>query len=370
MKLITIGSDRKVFEEGSAVRQRLLEYGELFEEIHSVVFSKRALGFEKIQIAKNVWVYPTNSFSRWTYIQDAVSVAKRIGGDAMTVVSGQDPFECGLAAFFSARKIGAKFHVQIHTDFLSPYFKKESFLNRLRVWIASFTLPKADGIRVVSRRIIESFNNHDYSLKNAPALVPIFVDAEKIRRTEPTIDLHKKYPQFSSVVLMVSRLSSEKNISFAIALFAKLLVKHPKAGLVIVGSGPQEKILKKQVDTMLLGESVIFEGWQKDVVSYYKTADVVLQTSFYEGYGISLVEAVFAGCPVVSSDAGIAKYLFPDATVSLENPGSFVENIDKCLSDFSYQNALVSYAQEYVSNSTFSSKQAYLAAYKNSFSCR
>ena len=51
------------------------------------------------------------------------------------------------------------------------------------------------------------------------------------------------------------------------------------------------------------------EGWRSDVVSYYKTADVFFQTSLYEGYGLSAVEANVAGCPVVSTDVGVASEL-------------------------------------------------------------
>ena len=38
-----ISTDRKIFEEGSAVRARMIEYGKLFDELHIVVFTKRNL---------------------------------------------------------------------------------------------------------------------------------------------------------------------------------------------------------------------------------------------------------------------------------------------------------------------------------------
>jgi len=43
--------------------------------------------------------------------------------------------------------------LQIHTDIMSPYFARESVLNRARVQIAKFLIPRADAIRVVSPRI-------------------------------------------------------------------------------------------------------------------------------------------------------------------------------------------------------------------------
>ncbi|HUD04018.1 MAG TPA: glycosyltransferase, partial [Candidatus Paceibacterota bacterium] len=38
----------------------------------------------------------------------------------------------------------------------------------------------------------------------------------------------------------------------------------------------------------------------------YKTADIFLSTSLYEGYGMSMAEANVAECPIIATDAGIA----------------------------------------------------------------
>ena len=46
MKVITIGTDRKIFEEGSAVRERMVEYGKLFEKLEVIVFSNRSMNYE------------------------------------------------------------------------------------------------------------------------------------------------------------------------------------------------------------------------------------------------------------------------------------------------------------------------------------
>ena len=78
LKVLMIGSDRKLFEEGSAVVERIKGYGALVEELHIIVFALKSLGFTDKRIAPNVWIYPTNSFSRWLYIYDAASLGKKI----------------------------------------------------------------------------------------------------------------------------------------------------------------------------------------------------------------------------------------------------------------------------------------------------
>ena len=78
IKVLSIGSDRKLFEEGSAVSERIKEYGTLVGELHIVVFALKSLGLKEKQIAPNVWVYPTNSFSKWLYVHDASKLGQKI----------------------------------------------------------------------------------------------------------------------------------------------------------------------------------------------------------------------------------------------------------------------------------------------------
>ena len=108
---------------------------------------------------------------------------------------------------------------------------------------------------------------------------------------------------------MVSRLEKEKNVALGLEAFKLILGKIPEAGLVIVGSGKEEKRLKEQVKNLGIEMSVIFEGWQNqaEIASYYKTCDCFLVTSWYEGYGMTLVEAQAAGAKIVSTDVGVAR---------------------------------------------------------------
>jgi glycosyltransferase involved in cell wall biosynthesis len=196
------------------------------------------------------------------------------------------------------------FEAQLHTDCFSPYFRSESFKNYLRYLSYRFTLRCADRVRVVSPRLKEGLLGWGVSAEKIYVL-PIFVDVEKIKNTPATFDLHQKYPQFEKIILMVSRLSREKNIALALEALAEVLKTRPKVGLIIVGDGPERAKLELQTTDYRLRTNVIFEGWQSDTISYYKTADVFLNTSFYEGYGMSIIEAIYAGAYVISTDVGI-----------------------------------------------------------------
>ncbi|MBI5046060.1 MAG: glycosyltransferase [Candidatus Niyogibacteria bacterium] len=310
MKVLMISKDGKILEEGAAVRRRILDYGKLAEELHIVVIAKNVTVSETVKIADNIFAYPVNFSGPFGYVARGAAAAWRLAAvhhlGAADLVTCQDPFESGLVGWLAAKRFHLKLQLQIHTDFLSPFFRKGSLLNKIRVRLASFLLPRADGVRVVSQRIKESLKRRGYHLRSGPRVVPIFVDVKKIEDAEARVDLRAKYPQFDFVILMASRLTREKNIGMAINVVGKIAERHPGVGLVIVGDGPEQEDLRSQILKQKIGKNIIMENWTEDLPSYYKTADLFLLTSNYEGYGMSVAEAMAAGCPVIMTDVGLA----------------------------------------------------------------
>ena len=255
-----------------------------FEELHTFYVTGRSF-----------------TFSPFAAVIAGKKIMRERGFGENDLITTQDPFLTGSAGVSLKKKFGGKLEIQIHTDISSPYYAKEKFTNKMRLWSAKKNIPRADHIRVVSERI-KKFLVEAKCLRVSPEKIevrPIFVDTEKIKNAPVTVDLHKKYPQFKKIILMASRLTHEKDIPTAIKVFEKVLEKIPDAGLVIVGSGP-EKIKPTK--------NIVLENWvdQNTLFSYYKTADVFLSTSLYEGYGMSMVEANATGLPIVATDAGIA----------------------------------------------------------------
>lgn len=304
-----ISKDKKVFEEKSTVRARMLEYSDLFDGLHVAVFGKTGgLPLEEKVTHKFFLYSPSSNNIFFIFLKTlgaAFKVGKKIKSENNAWISSQDPFETGLIAFIISKLCGLKFQIQIHTDFLSPYFNKESFLNRLRGFIAKRILPSADSIRVVSSRIKESLSTLNFKLSTIHVL-PVFVDIEAIKSQKITSDLRKKFPEFNKIILVASRLEKEKNIFLALDAFKLILETKKDAGLVVAGEGSLRNELEDYAKKIGIIQNVRFLGWQDNIISLYKTADFLLVTSFYEGYGMSIVEALASECRVVSTDVGIA----------------------------------------------------------------
>jgi glycosyltransferase involved in cell wall biosynthesis len=195
--------------------------------------------------------------------------------------------------------------LQVHTDLFSPDFKALSFGHWWRVQVARFLLPRAASVRVVSDRIKRSIARTRLLLRRPAIVLPIFVDTKSLQEGEPLYNLHDRFPQFSKIILMVGRLTKEKDYPLAFEVLGLALKSESKLGLVIAGAGPERDRLLVLAKSLGLDQHIIFLGWQTDLLSLYKTADVFLHTSRYEGYGLVLLEAAAAGLPVVSRPVGI-----------------------------------------------------------------
>lgn len=284
MKVLMISRDPKILEAGTDAANRLNEYRKLFEGIDVVVIRGSILSFLQAFIS-------------------AGSIAKRMTKEDW--VTSQDPFEAGIVAYVIAKTFGLRLQLQLHTDCFSPHFKRLSLMNRFRSFLAGMLLPHADSIRVVSERIRRSLSTLD--LKAPVQVLPILVDIDRIYSVPRTFDLREKYPEFGKIVMVLARLEREKNISLALSAFKTVLKSVPNAGLIIFGSGREEARLKRLIKCLGLEDRVRFEGWTTDPISAYKSADLMLVTSFYEGYGMNIIEALACGCSVVATDVGIAR---------------------------------------------------------------
>ena len=313
MTILSIGSDRNLFIKDSESQKRIEEYGKLFGGLHTIVFSKSKLGFKNLALNNNVFIYPTNHSLNVLFWWNVLKIATElIHKHNFSYITSQDPFENGLIALILKKIYRVPLQLQIHTDVFSPYFKKESLMNKIRVIIAKKIIPSADKVRVVSERIKRSLLNLGLLPKENIDVLPIFVDVEKIKNSPIKIDLHKKYPDHDFIILMASRLTKEKNIAMAIRAMFDLVTKHEnntnirKPLLLIVGDGPESNNLQQTTNDLRLDNNVKFEPWTDELISYYKTADLFLLTSNYEGYGRTVIEAMAAGLPVVMTDVGLA----------------------------------------------------------------
>ena len=308
MRVLQTGADRSkrgILFAGTPAFERQYSYAEEFGHLDIIGFSLRSDGATELAQG-NLFVHPTNSFSKLFYGFDTLRIVRTL--PKPDVISAQDPFEAGLLGLLISRMLHIPLHVQVHTDFLSPEYARLSIINRLRTLVAGFVLRRAARVRVVSDRVKEEIITR-YGLKTHVSVLPIFVDVERFHSARLNLAEWKRFEGFTTKLLVVSRLEPEKNVALAITSFAATCPKASPWGegacLIIIGSGGEERELKKLAQERNIADRVFFES-AATPIDYYPIVDLVLVTSHYEGYGLVIIEALAAGKPVLSTDVGIA----------------------------------------------------------------
>ena len=358
MKVLMISLDRACLREGSLQREKMLRYGGVFDELYVVLFYAGPTLPARISLAPNVTIYPTNHFFRFSpyYFYRAFRIASRIVRErrfagSEDVVTAQDSFPTGVVAYALKIAFGIPFQLQVHIDFFNPYFVRESVWYRLQAACARFLLPRADGVRAVSNGIARYVREELAVDPRKISVLPVMPDMRAIADAEPRFDLRARYPQFSFIALMVCRLVKQKGVGRALDAMRILARTHPEAGLIIVGSGPEERRLKRTVAGMGL-KNVFFVPWAEDVISYYKGADVFLLPSLYEGWGLTVVEAMAAGLPVIATPVGCVPELVDSGKngfiLKTGASAEIADAIDTLCIDFSFAKTMAKAAQDAV----------------------
>lgn len=314
MRILSLGTDRSIFDAGSAARVRQERYASALGNLDIIVFSRR--GTLEAFSGEHLSAAPTRSRLRILYPLDAWHIAKTL--PKPEVITAQDPFETGLAALFIAWKLSVPLHVQVHTDFTSPSYRRHSLLNRIRYSAAWFVLRRAARVRVILAR-----TKDDLEAKGIAApitVLPIFVDTARFASVP-----REKHPRWKIDALYIGRLESEKNPCLALDCIAAARRAGHDIGLTIVGEGSEKESLARTAREMKLEARVEFMGERRDIRPYLAKADVVLVPSRYEGYGLVIVEALAAGVPVIATDVGIAREAGAIVAAARDFPDALVE---------------------------------------------
>jgi glycosyltransferase involved in cell wall biosynthesis len=115
----------------------------------------------------------------------------------------------------------------------------------------------------------------------------------------------------------VGRLWPEKNLPFLIESFARICQDHDNARLLLVGSGPEQRRLAHQAAEAGIDTKVYFTGAieHSQLPQYYQTADIFISPSNTETFGLTVIEAMASGLPVIGIDSvGISDTVVHDVT--------------------------------------------------------
>ncbi|MCA9117500.1 MAG: glycosyltransferase [Planctomycetaceae bacterium] len=133
------------------------------------------------------------------------------------------------------------------------------------------------------------------------------------------------------VILQVARLDHLKDHLTAVHTMARVVDRNPAAVLCLVGDGEERPRIEAEIARLQLGNHVRLLGLRRDVPQLLAGADLFLLTSISEGIPLTLIEAMAAGVPIVSTDVGGVSELVQHGQTALLAPAGDAEQLAGCV---------------------------------------
>jgi glycosyltransferase involved in cell wall biosynthesis len=149
--------------------------------------------------------------------------------------------------------------------------------------------------------------------------VPLGVDTCIFHPKRYSEEIRRKYgvQADDALLLYVGRLAARKGVKILLEVFREVLQSEArrrcrrhrhrkKVKLMIIGTGPQERSLKRYCSILKLSDATVFVGKTsfEELAALYASADLFVFHSLYEGFGLIIMEAMASGTPCVSTRVG------------------------------------------------------------------
>jgi len=175
-----------------------------------------------------------------------------------------------------------------------------SFLPTLK-----FSIQKSDGVTAVSEFLkIKTLSN--YGISKEIKVIPNFINLnvyKKISNKETQCLRERLTKDGSKVLIHTSNFRPLKRVDDCIRIFRKIKDNIP-AKLLLIGDGPERSKVEYLAKDLGVHGDITFYGEQESIVEILSVGDLFLMPSQSESFGLSALEAMACGMPVISSNAG------------------------------------------------------------------
>ncbi len=167
--------------------------------------------------------------------------------------------------------------------------------------VMRFSLEQADGVTAVSSYL----KNETYRTVGTSCpiqVIPNFVDLERFN-VQPCPEASKLRQENERVLIHVSNFRPVKRVTDIIEATAQVAKSHP-VRLLMVGDGPDRPAAEKRARELGISDAVCFLGSQDNIEKILPCADLFLLPSQFESFGLSALEAMACGVPVIATASG------------------------------------------------------------------
>lgn len=168
--------------------------------------------------------------------------------------------------------------------------------------VVTFSINESDAITAVSENLrAETLNS--FQIEKEIEVIYNFVDVKRF--SKKPLDAFRKVlaPNGEKIIAHASNFRKVKRVNDIIRIFAEIRKEVP-CKLLMVGDGPDRPDAEELCRTLKTCDDIRFLGKQQEMEEILAISDLFMLTSEYESFGLSALEAMAAGVPVLSSNAG------------------------------------------------------------------
>lgn len=250
----------------------------------------------------------------------------------------------GVVGTLAARRAGVP--AIIHTVHLFPFHEETG-----KVATVAYTAAERIAARWCDRIVTVSDFQREWALRQGIGRpeqivsIPNGVPTDRVRSVRPPEEIRRELGVGQEfMVLSTGRLAEQKGLEYLITAGALLRAETPTVKIVLAGDGPLEARLSRLVSDLGLEDVVLMPGFYADVGDLLAASDLVVLPSLWEGLSISLLEAMAAGKPVVTTTIGSNREVTNDGEAAVlvppKDPQSLAEAIRALAADAGGREAL------------------------------
>lgn len=302
-----------------------------FPQVSGVATSIRTLKTELEKLGHTVFIFTTtdkdvNRYEDWQIIRipsvpffafkdrriayrgfsTALEIARQYQLD---IIHTQTEFSLGLLGVWIAKELRIPVVHTYHTQYEDyvRYIAKGMVIRPSMVkYIVRGFMSDLDGVICPSEIVYDLLMK--YKVKVEKRVIPTGIELAKFERPEITsenmADLREKLgiSNQETMLLSLSRVSYEKNIQAVLAALPTVLEENPDVKLVVAGDGPYLSDLKAQAKRLGITDAVVFMGMiaPSETALYYKAADFFISASTSETQGLTYLESLASGTPIIA----------------------------------------------------------------------
>ncbi|OUW19766.1 MAG: hypothetical protein CBD18_00330 [Opitutales bacterium TMED158] len=227
------------------------------------------------------------------------------------IIHVHSEFGCGLEGMFLGHWKDVPVVGTFHTFFAEPEYLKQFHIpnfsfTRKAMWQYSVSFFNRC-VRVVSPSRSVRDNLRQRGLKRPAVLMSNGIDRIEMRSPEAIRDFRHSMGIDGFAFIYIGRVSPEKSLEIVLRSFGRVVRRHPKVKFVLVGNGPADEAVDRQIEELGLTGSVIRTGRiERDTLmreNYPLLGDAFVTASKTENQPVSLLEAMAFGLPMIGPRA-------------------------------------------------------------------